>query len=166
MAGGDPCRDGGVSREVSSEAATRALAARLAPLLQPGDVLCLYGDLGAGKTTFVQGLARALGVGAPVTSPTFTIVHEYHDARLPLFHFDMYRLAGPADLAGLPFDEYLSAGGVAVIEWADKITPALPAERLDICLGEEDGATRRITLNGRGVRWAPVAAVWGRAPAC
>jgi tRNA threonylcarbamoyladenosine biosynthesis protein TsaE len=133
-------------------------------VLAPGDVLCLYGDLGAGKTTFVQGLARALGVAAPVTSPTFTLIHEYHEGRLPLFHFDVYRLGGPEELAALPFDDYLGAGGVTVIEWADKVAPALPAERLDITLHDAaEDAARRITLEGRGPRWARLANAWEKA---
>ena len=142
-------------------AATHAVAARLADLLRPGDVLCLQGDLGAGKTTFVQGLARALGVPGPVSSPTFTLVHEHRGGRLPLFHGDVYRLAGPADLADLGWDDYLRASGVVVIEWADRIADALPAERLDIAIteGDEEGR-RRIVFTGRGARWANFEAEW------
>ncbi len=154
-------RSGSITCEAASAEATRETAARLAPRLLPGDVLGLYGDLGAGKTTFVQGLAAALGVAAPVTSPTFTLIHEHHDGRLPLFHLDAYRLPGPGALADLPFEEYLAAGGVVVIEWADRIEAALPAERLDILLEEvEEGTARRITLTGRGARWADFASAW------
>ena len=147
-------------------AATHAVAARLAALLRPGDVVGLQGDLGAGKTTFVQGLARALGVPSPVSSPTFTLLHEHAGGRLALFHGDAYRLAGPADLADLGWDDILRAGGVAVIEWADRIADALPDERLDIQLAEADGGGRRITLMGRGARWSELEARWGSAKPC
>lgn len=140
-----------------SATATQALAARLAADLGPGDVLCLRGDLGAGKTTFVQGLARALGVAAPVTSPTFTLVQEYEGGRLPLFHFDLFRLGGPADVADLGWDEYLARGGICVVEWPDKIETVLPLEWLEIRLEEleeeGDAAARRITLIPHGSRW-------------
>lgn len=139
----------------------QTVAARVASRLLPGDVIALRGDLGAGKTTFVRGLARALGVPAGrVTSPTFTLLHEYSGGCLPLFHWDAYRLSGPAALADLGWDEYLSAGGVTIVEWADRIEAALPAERLDVFLadaanGNDD--SREIVLTGRGPRWANVA---------
>ncbi len=162
--------DDGVTLTAESPEETRAVAARVAALLRAGDVLCLYGDLGAGKTTFVQGLAAALESRASVTSPTFTLVHEYRDGRLPLFHFDVYRLSGPSALADLGFDEYLAAGGVVVIEWADRIAAALPKERLDIMLEEEEAGAagdeaavrRRVTLDGREARWFGLRAAWER----
>jgi len=155
-----------IALDAPDAAATQAVAARLAALLRPGDVVGLVGDLGAGKTTFVQGLARALGVPGPISSPTFTLVHEHARGRLPLFHWDAYRLAGPADLADLGWDEYLRAGGVVVVEWADRIADALPAERIDIVIVEADENGRRLTLTGRGARWASLGAAWESAGPC
>lgn len=150
-----------------SAEATQRLAAWLATKLKPGDVLCLYGDLGVGKTTFVQGLARELGVSRPITSPTFTLVQEYPEARPSLYHLDVYRLAGGHDLANLGFDDYLAAGGVVVIEWADRVADALPAERLDITLGDAEEETARVaTITGRGACWTDVRAAWQREPPC
>ncbi|MBV9851395.1 MAG: tRNA (adenosine(37)-N6)-threonylcarbamoyltransferase complex ATPase subunit type 1 TsaE [Armatimonadetes bacterium] len=134
---------------------TRALAARLGRELRAGDLLCLVGDLGAGKTTFTQGLARGLGLppDEPINSPTFTLIAEHPGGRVPLYHFDMYRLPDSSGLADLAFDEYLEADGVVVIEWADRIADVLPADRLDITLTAADAPdAREITLTPRGVR--------------
>ncbi len=119
---------------------TSALGSRLAAKLRPGDVLGLQGDLGAGKTHLIQGLALGLGHTGPVTSPTFTLVHEYRDGRLPLFHFDLYRLETEADLQRIGFDDYLDAGGILALEWADKFRPLLPKRTLwiEIVHGEEN----------------------------
>jgi tRNA threonylcarbamoyladenosine biosynthesis protein TsaE len=95
--------------------------------LRRGDVLALSGDLGAGKTHFVKGLAAALGTVAAVTSPTFTLIHEYLGGRLPLYHFDFYRLEGEDEALKIGLDEYLDGDGVCVIEWADKFPYLLPA---------------------------------------
>lgn len=150
-----------------SAEATRALAARVASALRPGDVVCLFGDLGAGKTTFVQGLADALGITARVTSPTFTLIQEHLAGRLPLFHLDVYRLGGVAELADLGFDDYLRAGGIVVIEWPERVAAALPAERLDIRLEEADEEdARRITLTPRGARWQDFPLTGGNEPSC
>lgn len=100
----------------------RAYAARLAA----GDVLALTGELGAGKTHFVKGLAAGLGAGVEVTSPTFTLIHEYPAGRLPLFHFDLYRLESEDELLRIGFDDYLDARGVLALEWADKFPALLP----------------------------------------
>ena len=134
---------------------TRAIAERLGRLLRPGDVLCLIGDLGAGKTTFTQGLALGLDLppAEPVCSPTFTLLAEHPGGRMPLYHFDVYRLRDSSGLADLAFDEYLEGAGVAVIEWADRVADALPADRLEIALTEGDEPdTRRITLTATGAR--------------
>ena len=135
---------------------TRAFAARLGALLEAGDILCLVGDLGAGKTTFTQGLALGLGLppDEPVNSPTFTLVSEHPGGRVPLYHFDVYRLLDSSGLYDLAFDEYLSGDGVVVIEWADKILNALPNERLDIALttDDEDPDTRQIAVAAQGRR--------------
>jgi tRNA threonylcarbamoyladenosine biosynthesis protein TsaE len=95
--------------------------------IQAGDVLALVGDLGAGKTQWVKGLAAGLGSDAAVTSPTFTLIHEYGGGRLPLYHLDCYRLADAAELLGIGLDDYLDGRGVVVIEWADKFPELIPA---------------------------------------
>ena len=144
------------SFQTHSAAETRTLAARLGALLKPGDTLCLVGDLGAGKTTFTQGLALGLGLppDEPVNSPTFTLVSEHPGGRVPLYHFDVYRLPDSSGLYDLAFDEYLSGDGVVVIEWADKITDALPPDRLDIALSADGPDTRQIALMAQGERAA------------
>ena len=131
---------------------TRALAAALGALLQPGDVLCLIGDLGAGKTTFTQGLALGLGLppDEPVNSPTFTLVAEHPGGRVPLYHFDVYRLPDSSGLYDLAFDEYLSGDGVVVIEWADRVADALPPDRLDVHLTTEGPDVRQIVMTAYG----------------
>ena len=121
-------------RLISTESAeeTRKLAARLGLLLRAGDVVSLTGDLGAGKTTFTQGLAVGLGIpdDVVVNSPTFTILAEHFEGRVPLYHFDVYRLGGVSDLYDLAFDEYVDGSGVVVVEWADRIRDALPDDTL------------------------------------
>jgi len=119
-----------VVHESNSEADTRAIAARLAAGLQPGAVLLLSGDLGAGKTAFVRGLAEGLGIDpADVTSPTFTLVHEYRQGRLPLVHVDLYRL-DLADLDELGMDSELAGRGVLAIEWAERLSRPLPGSMM------------------------------------
>lgn len=115
----------------NSEAETKQVAKHLAPYLQTGDIISLTGDLGAGKTRFVQGLAEGLDVNEAVTSPTFNIIKQYV-GRLPLYHFDVYRLSGPAELTPLGYEEYFYGDGVTVIEWGNKIIEALPHDRLTI----------------------------------
>jgi tRNA threonylcarbamoyladenosine biosynthesis protein TsaE len=138
--------------ETTSAEETKKLAAQLGSLLQPGDVLLLNGDLGAGKTTFTQGLAEGLGIDAPVTSPTFTLVHEYRSGRLLLFHFDSYRLAGAEEIADLGFEEYLERSGVVVVEWAERLGWLMPDARLDLTLSGE-GDTRTLQLEPHGSRY-------------
>ena len=106
---------------------TIAFARDWAQNLQPNDVVALVGDLGAGKTHFVKGLLQGLGSAEEATSPTFTLVHEYRRGRLPVFHFDFYRLKERAEIDEIGFDEYLEEGGVTVIEWADRFPQVLPA---------------------------------------
>jgi len=127
--------------ETNSAAETQALAARLAAEMPPGTVLCLHGDLGAGKTCFVQGLAKALGVRRPVGSPTFTLINEYKGAK-PLAHIDLYRVRGAGDAFGLGLEDYLfHFGGIVAIEWAERVADLLPEEcwhvRLEAGAGEE-----------------------------
>ena len=128
---------------------TRALGARLADALQGGEVIAFTGDLGAGKTAFVSGMARALGVDERVTSPTFTIVNEYEGGRLPLFHFDMYRLGSADELFHIGWEDYLARGGVCAVEWSENVDEAIEddAIRISITRGEDDNS-RVITIEG------------------
>lgn len=136
----------------SSEAETEALGERLAARLRVGDVVALYGDLGAGKTTFVRGLARGLGSEDPVSSPTFVLMHVY-EGRLPLYHFDAWRLSGPEDLAAVGAEEYLEGDGVAVVEWSERAEGLFPSQRLEVHLERGDEPEeRRVRLVGRGAR--------------
>lgn len=128
---------------------TESAGARLAQRLKPGAVVAFTGDLGAGKTAFVRGMARGLGISDRVTSPTFTIVNEYEGGRLPLFHFDMYRLGSADELFDIGWEDYLARGGVCAVEWSENIAGALEDGyiRVDIRRGEWDGQ-RRITITG------------------
>ncbi len=117
-----------------SEAETEDLGRRLAERLGPGAVVAYRGGLGMGKTALTRGLARGLGCGERVTSPTFTIVNEYEGGRLPLFHFDMYRLEGPEDLFDIGWDDYLARGGVCAVEWSERVEEALPPETVWVAL--------------------------------
>lgn len=117
-----------MERVARDEAEMEALGAELAVGLAPGSVLALVGGLGAGKTRFVKGLARGLGFPGEVTSPTFSLVHEYRGGRLPLFHFDLYRLKDEQELLGIGWDEFLDEPGVVVAEWADLFPDLLPPE--------------------------------------
>jgi tRNA threonylcarbamoyladenosine biosynthesis protein TsaE len=129
----------------SDPAETRALAARLAAAARPGDLLCLVGDLGAGKTQFAKGFATGLGITDTVSSPTFVLMTEY-DGRLPLFHLDLYRLDDAADaLAGGLLDER-QLEGVALVEWAERLGGALPVGRLDVVIDGTGDDPRRIAL--------------------
>jgi tRNA threonylcarbamoyladenosine biosynthesis protein TsaE len=132
---------------------TRALGEQLGSCLQAGDVVCLYGELGSGKTVFVQGLARGLGVppDAMVRSPSFVLIHRY-EGRVPLYHADLYRLDGLAAIDEIGLRELLGGDGVAVIEWADKLEAALPAARLEVRLRHVDDDTRQIALHPVGAR--------------
>jgi tRNA threonylcarbamoyladenosine biosynthesis protein TsaE len=133
---------------------TRALAAEVAAVARPGDLFLLAGDLGAGKTSFVQGFARALGVEEPVTSPTFVIVHTYSGA-FPITHVDAYRLERLQELLELGLGEMLDHEGVTLVEWGDVVAPALPPEFLEVRLelGDDDDE-RVIRLRGAGSTWA------------
>lgn len=134
-------------------AGTRDLAARLAAAARPGDLLCLVGDLGAGKTQFAKGFAVGLGIDDIVSSPTFVLMSEYA-GRLPMFHLDLYRLADAADaLAGGLIDER-QVEGVALVEWAERLGDALPAGRLDVLIDGTGDEARRITLRAGSADYA------------
>ena len=128
---------------------TEALGARLASALPEGRVVAFTDDLGAGKTAFVSGMARALGVEERVTSPTFTIVNEYEGGRLPLFHFDMYRLDSADELFHIGWEDYLARGGVCAVEWSENVEEAIESDaiRVSIVRGGRDG-DRIITIEG------------------
>jgi len=126
---------------IRSEEDTRAFGLELGKSLKPGTVLALIGDLGTGKTTLTKYIAEGLGVAEMLTSPTFTIVREYHSGRLPLYHFDVYRLESADDLFEIGAEEYFYSGGVSVVEWADQVAEILPDETLCIFIeyGEKEG---------------------------
>ena len=137
-----------------SEGETEAVGARLAALLTPGAVVAYQGGLGMGKTAFTRGLARGLGCEDRVTSPTFTIVNEYEGGRLPLFHFDMYRLGSSDELFDLGWEDYLARGGVCAVEWSENVEEALSgAIRITIHKDPADENVRTITIEG-GERFA------------
>jgi tRNA threonylcarbamoyladenosine biosynthesis protein TsaE len=128
---------------------TRQAGRALGGLLEEGAYICLYGELGAGKTTFVQGVADGLGVNEQyITSPSFSIINEYA-GRLTLYHIDLYRLSGPDDLEGIGFPEY-PGRGVVVVEWPERAQGLLPAHRLDILIEYVSESTRKITFSARG----------------
>lgn len=133
---------------------TERIGEALGKVLTPGAIVAYRGDLGAGKTAFTRGIARGLGCRERVTSPTYTIVNEYPDGRMPLFHFDMYRLHSADDLWDIGWEDYLERNGVCAVEWSENVEDALEgAVRVTIeKLGEQ---TRRITIEG-GERYAPV----------
>ena len=136
---------------------TRALGRALAQRLAPGDLVCLFGGLGAGKTTFMQGLAEGLGSPEPATSPSFTLIHE-HRGRLRLYHLDLYRL-GPEDLADAGIEEVIGSDAVVAVEWAERLPPDLRAGALEIHIDFDnaDATTRILHLNPRGARAARIA---------
>ena len=133
---------------------TRAIGAELAPFLRPGDVIALTGELGAGKTTFTQGLARGLGFDGTVVSPTFTLVREYRGGRLPVVHADVYRLDRVQDVLDLGLDE-LAEDGVLLVEWGDAVEGLLPPDHLIVELTVPgDGEERTVGISGNGDPWA------------
>ena len=140
----------------SSPEETRILGASLAPSLLPGDVVSLTGDLGAGKTIFVQGLAGALGVETRVTSPSFTIIHSY-EGRFPIVHMDVYRLDSFQEVIDLGFDELIDPEAILVVEWGEAVAPLLPTRYLEIelrqPLGPEPENTRHVSIRPHGAEW-------------
>jgi tRNA threonylcarbamoyladenosine biosynthesis protein TsaE len=133
--------------------ATRALAARLARVARRGDLVCLRGELGAGKTEFAKGFGAGLGIADTINSPSFVLMAEYA-GRLPLFHIDLYRLADAADAVQGGLIDERQADGVTLVEWPERITAILPAARLDVTIGVSDDGRRTIALHALDPRYA------------
>ena len=136
-----------------NEQETEALGQRLAAALSPGAVVAYRGGLGMGKTAFTRGLAKGLGYSGRVTSPTFTIVNEYEGGRLPLFHFDMYRLEDDDALFDIGWEDYLDRGGICAVEWSEQVARAMPADTVYVTIARrpEDDRWRTITSEGVGL---------------
>lgn len=143
-----------------STADTIILGEKLGKLLGPGNIVALYGDLGAGKTVLVKGIARGLGINATIHSPTFTLIHE-HPGPIPLYHIDLYRI-DEKDLDSVGIDEYLEGEGVVAIEWAEKIKSLLPPDRLDVELRTTNENSRVITLSSGSPKIIPIIEVLAR----
>lgn len=135
--------------ETNSEAETVLAGEQMGKKLLPGDVLAFYGDLGAGKTAFIRGVARGLGIASRVSSPTFTIVNEY-PGPVPLFHFDMYRLGSSDELFEIGWEDYLTRGGVCCVEWTENVADAMPAEAVAVTIEKTGENARKITVSGGG----------------
>ena len=131
---------------IDTEAGTRALGLSIADAAEPGDIIALIGDLGTGKTALTKYIAEGLGIKEEVISPTFTIVREYRSGRLPLFHFDVYRLSGPEEFIDAGAEDYLEDSGLSVIEWADIVADALPADALLVNIEYAEDDKRRIMI--------------------
>jgi tRNA threonylcarbamoyladenosine biosynthesis protein TsaE len=132
-----------------SEADTQRAGSLLASQLRPGDVIALRGGLGMGKTVFVRGLAAGLGISDRVSSPTFALVHEYR-GKIPLYHFDMYRVASGGDLESTGFFDYLGSGGICAVEWSENIADELPADCITVAIERGEGDGDRIITIKRG----------------
>ena len=135
------------SFEVASVEETWGVARRLAAELGPGDVVCLEGDLGAGKTTFVQGLAAAMGVGGRVISPTFCLVSEHRGAGRLLVHMDLYRLRGEDDVLSIGWEDYLAAGAIIAVEWPERAGSLIPTNARRVAIAAPDGSGDRRTIS-------------------
>jgi tRNA threonylcarbamoyladenosine biosynthesis protein TsaE len=140
---------------------TVALGERLGKLALPGDFVALTGDLGAGKTHFTQGFARGVGVAPDVcvSSPSYTLLNEY-SGRMPLYHFDLYRLDGDGDIRELGFDEYFYGRGVCIVEWADRLSAEFPDEHLKVVIARTGESSRRIELFACGERYEKLVQVF------
>lgn len=133
-----------------SAAETRALGARLAKQLRAGDVVLLEGEMGAGKSEFARGVARGLGVQGPVPSPSFTILNAYDEGRLPLYHFDLYRLEDAREIQEMGMEEQLGGDGVALVEWSQRAEECMPRRALRVLIEALDEETRDISFVPRG----------------
>jgi tRNA threonylcarbamoyladenosine biosynthesis protein TsaE len=143
--------------ETHSPEETREIGARLGAIVTTGDVILLDGTLGAGKTHFTQGIAQGLGITGAVRSPTFTLINEYTEGRVPLYHIDLYRTEGNADLATIGLETYFEGDGVVVIEWSAKGVAWLPADALRITITPVDETRRHFHIEGTGARSAMLA---------
>ncbi|MEY2467362.1 MAG: tRNA threonylcarbamoyladenosine biosynthesis protein TsaE [Actinomycetota bacterium] len=142
-----------MNQRTASADETQRLAATVAELARPGDLVVLVGGLGSGKTCFVQGFARAMGVAEPVTSPTFALVHNYA-GRVPIVHADLYRLVSQHEVLDLGLDEALADGAIALVEWGDIASDVLAPQRLTITITDVDDTTRDFEFDGWVERWA------------
>lgn len=136
--------------ESTSAEMTAELGRKIGKALNPGDIICIDGNLGVGKTVFTQGVAEGLGITESVCSPTFTLVQEYHEGRIPLYHFDVYRISGPWDMDDLGYEEYFYGNGVCMIEWGSMIDELLPANTIFIKIEkdlEKGFDYRKITIS-------------------
>ena len=131
-----------------SEAQTEAVGEQFARNLADGTVVAMYGDLGAGKTAFVRGMARGMGLTCRVSSPTFTIVNEYEGGRLPLFHFGMYRLGSSEELFDIGWEDYLSRGAVCAVEWSENVQDAFFGDEVVVRIEKLNDTDRKITIEG------------------
>ena len=139
--------------QTNSEEETSALGEKIGSILKPGDIVTLTGDLGAGKTHFTAGAAKALGINEYITSPTFTIVNEYTDGRVPMYHFDLYRLSCMDDLYDIGWDDYVSQDAIIIIEWADIVKNEFDYPYIEIIISkltDESETKREITIKSRG----------------
>ncbi len=139
--------------ETESAEMTYELGRRTGETAQAGDVICMEGDLGTGKTVFTQGFAAGLGITEPVCSPTYTIVQEYHEGRLPMYHFDVYRISGPWDMDDIGYEEYFYGDGVCMVEWGRMIEELLPENTVFIKIEKNPAKGfdyRKITIERHG----------------
>lgn len=142
-----------LDRISTSPEETRRLGMRLGEFALAGDLYCLEGDLGSGKTCLVQGLGRGLGIAEPIHSPTFILANEHRGGRLPLFHLDVYRVRGPDEAIGFGLEDYMEDAGVCVVEWAEKVRSVLPPEHLWITLRHMGESTRGMHITASGHRY-------------
>lgn len=149
-------------RKTSSAEATKQFAQTLVPYLQPGDAVVLNGDLGAGKTQFVQGVAEALGITAAVQSPTFNLLSVYDEGDLALYHFDLYRLEHQDELENIAFYDVIEGPGVSFIEWGEKFPHAMPYDYLEIKIATDEEGLRVIRVHSVGQRAQRLLMLWAK----
>jgi len=137
-----------------SEHKTLEIGKRIAGLMPGGGIVCLFGDLGSGKTVLAKGFAKGLGIKPKeITSPTFVLIHEHLNSRLPLYHFDLYRINSIEEIANLGYEEYLFGSGLSIIEWADRLGPLIPDEYLKIELAVSGKNKRLLKISASGSRY-------------